>query len=216
MHSCIWTIMLPGRWDTCQKEVNHEDDIPTGKLHRFQKLPQPNPNYMSEKWKLSLSKITQVHSVLFISVLSILCSNTYWLSPSCYGIWRTLSSRVDIKQSGSWVVLRCICWTCVADFSSRYVIFMIQFFFFDMYLINQAAYLFMCSSVWNFKMLPGLLTYICTIVLGVLCTFSDNLGGTGLHNHKCPIPWSKEGNHDLVFSLCSFDYNFSTTKFKFR
>ena len=55
----------------------------------------------------------------------------------------------------------------------------------------------------------------CTIVLGVLCTFSDKFGGTGLHNHKCPIPWSIEGNHDLVFSLCSFDYNFSTTKFKF-
>ena len=45
----------------------------------------------------------------------------------------------------------------------------------------------------------------CTIVLGVLCTFSDILGGTGLHNHKCPIPWSIEGNHDLVFSFCSFD-----------
>ena len=55
----------------------------------------------------------------------------------------------------------------------------------------------------------------CTIVLGVLCTFSDNLGGTGLHNHKCLIPWSIEGNHDLVFSLWSFDYKFSTTKFKF-
>ena len=39
MHSCIWTIMLPGRWDTCQKEVNHGDDIPTGKVHRFQKPP---------------------------------------------------------------------------------------------------------------------------------------------------------------------------------
>ena len=84
--------MLPGRLDTCQKEVNHEDDIPTEKVHRFQKPPQPNPNYMSEKWKLNLSKVTQVHSVLFLSVLSILCSNTNWLSPSCYGMWRILPS----------------------------------------------------------------------------------------------------------------------------
>ena len=35
---------------------------------------------------------------------------------------------VDIKQSVSWVLLWCICWTCVADFSSRYVIFMVPFF----------------------------------------------------------------------------------------
>ena len=53
----------------------------------------------------------------------------------------------------------------------------------------------------------------CTIVLGVLCTFSDNLGGIGHHNHKCPIPWSIEGNHYLVFSLYSFDYNFSVTNY---
>ena len=36
--------------------------------------------------------------------------------------------RVNIKQSGSWVVLWCIRWTCAADFSSRYVICMIPFF----------------------------------------------------------------------------------------
>ena len=78
---------------------------------------------MSKKWKLNLSKVTHVHSVLFLSVLSILCSNTYWLIPSCGELF-----RVDLKQSGSWVVLWCICWTCVADFSSRYVIFMVLFF----------------------------------------------------------------------------------------
>ena len=63
-----------------------------------------------------------------------------------------------------------------------------------MYLINQAAYLFMCSSVWNFKMIPGFLTYICTIVLGVLCTFSDNLGGTGPYPEPVVFQWQSSGN----------------------
>ena len=53
-------------------------------------------------WKLNLSKVTLVHSVLFLFVLSILCSNIYWLSPSFYGMWRTLSSwhKTDRQLSG--------------------------------------------------------------------------------------------------------------------
>ena len=50
---------------------------------------------------------------------------------------------------------------------------------------------------------------------GLLCTFSDNLGGNGLQKHKGPIPWSIEENHDLVFSFCSIDYSFSIITFKF-
>ena len=40
--------------------------------------------------------------------------------------------QVDIKQSVSWVVLWCICRTCVADFSSRNIIFMVPFFLTNM------------------------------------------------------------------------------------
>ena len=40
----------------------------------------------------------------------------------------------------------------------------------------------------------------CTIVLGVFCTSSDNLGGTGLHKHKGHNPWSVEENHDIILA----------------
>ena len=123
--------------------------------------------------------------------------------------------RVDIKQSVSWVVLWCICWMCIADFSSRHVIFMVPFFLTSMSSTRQHT----CSCAALCEISRCYLSFLPTstldIILGVLCTFSDNLGGTGLHSHKCPIPLSIEGNHDRVFRLCSFDYNFSTTKFKF-
>ena len=74
----------------------------------------------------------------------------------------------------------------------------------------------LCMNFQDFASPASYLHQHCTrTILGLLSNFSDNLGGTGLHNHKCPIPWSIEGNHNLVFSLCSFDYSFSTTKFKF-
>ena len=125
------------------------------KIHRFQEPTQPKPNYRSEKLKQNLQKVTQVHSALFFSVLSILYSNNYWLSPSYYGMWRTfLSWHKTVRQL---IGLGCICWTCAADFSSRY-------------LIKQAAYLFTCSSVWNFKiLLSELLTYIHTAPLLWVC-----------------------------------------------
>ena len=184
------------------------------KVHKFQKPPQPNPNYMSEKWKLNLSKVTQVYSVLFLSVLSILCSNYYWVHLL---MARGELVRVDIKQSGSWVVLWRICWTCAAaDFSSRHVIFMSPFFLTSISSSRQHTCL--CASLCEISIFATWASYLhphCTIVLGVLCTFSDNLDGPGLHQHRGPIPSSMEGNYDLVFSLCSSDYSFSTSKLKF-
>ena len=121
---------------------------------------------------------------------------------------------VNIKESGSWVVLWCICWICAANFSSRYVIFP--------YLWQVShqpgsilAHVQLCVKIQYFATRASYLHLHCTIVLGVSCTFSDNLGGTGLHKHRGPIPWSMEGYHDLVLSFCSVDYSFSTTKFKF-
>ena len=187
--------MLPGRWDTCQKEVTHEDDIPTGKVHRFQKPPQPNPNYMSEKWKLNLSK---VHSVLFLSVLSILCSNAYWLRHLVMACGELF--RVDIKQSGSWVVLWCICWTCVAEFSSRYVIVIVPFFLTSISSTRQHT----CSCAALCEISRCYLSFLPTSTLhysfGCVVYLFRQLGWNWASQSQMSYPWSIEGNHDLVLA----------------
>ena len=193
MHSCIWTIMLPGRWNTCQKEVNHGDDIPTGKVHRFQKLPQP---------------------VLFLSVLNILCRNTYWLSPSCYGMWTTLPSQHKNSQAAE-----CFGNAFVGPMLLNFPAGMSSSWFPSLRQVSRQpgsilAQVQLCVKFQDFATRASYLHPHCIIVLGVLCTFSDNLGLTRFHKHRGPIPWSMEGNHDLVLSFCNFDYSFSTTKFK--
>ena len=179
-------------------------------VHRFQKPPQPNPNYISEKWKLNWSK---VHSVLFPSVLSILCSNTYWLSHLVMACGELF--RVDIKQSGSWLVLWCICWTCVADFSSRYVIFIVPFFLTSISSTRQPT----CSYAALCEISRCYLSFLPTSTLhhsfGCVVYLFRQLGWNWASQSQMSYPWSIKGNHDLVFNLCSFDCNFSTTNFKF-
>ena len=46
----------------------------------------------------------------------------------------------------------------------------------------------LCVKFQDFATQASYLHPHCNIVLGVLCTFSDNLGGTGLHKHRGPIP----------------------------
>ena len=118
--------MLPGRWDACQKEVNNEDDIPTGKytdsrnpLNLTQTTGLRNWNWIYKKLPKFTLFCFSLCSVFFTVItigwvhLIMACGELFW---------------VDIKQSGSWLVLWCICWTRAADFSSRYVIFMSPFF----------------------------------------------------------------------------------------
>ena len=100
-----------------------------------------------------------VHSVLFLPVLSILCSNTCWLSPFCYGMWRILPSWHKTVSQLSGFVMHLL---DVCRWLFQQVCHPHRSFLFDKYVINQAAHLFMCSSVWNFNILPELLTYIHT------------------------------------------------------
>ena len=96
------------------------------KVHRFQKPTQPNPNYSSEKLNLNLKKLPKFTLLCFSLCLvfsAAITTGVVHLIMACGELF-----QVDIKQSGSWVVLWCYCWTCVADFSSRYVIFMSTFF----------------------------------------------------------------------------------------
>ena len=69
---------------------------------------------------------------------------------------------VDIKQSGSWLVLWCICWICAADFSSRYVIVMSPFFLTSV--SSSRQHTCSCAALCEISniLLPGLLTYIQT------------------------------------------------------
>ena len=53
-HSCTWSSVLPGWWDTCQKERNHEDETPTGKVSntrptKHHKTTQMTDCYMSTR-----------------------------------------------------------------------------------------------------------------------------------------------------------------------
>ena len=110
--------MLPGRLDACQKEVNHEDDIPTGKY-----TDSRNPLNLTQttglrNWSWIYKKLPKF-ALLCFSLCSVFSTaiTTGWvhLIMACGELF-----WVDIKQSGSWLVLWCICWMCAPDFSSRY------------------------------------------------------------------------------------------------
>ena len=178
------------------------------KVHRFQKHTRPNPNYRSEKLKLNLKKYASVFQCL---VFSAEVTTGWVLFMACGELF-----RVDIKQSGSWVVLRCICWACAADFS-RCVIFMSPFFLTS---ISSAGSIIvheqLLCEVWNFKT-ASWASYLhphCTIVLGVLCTFSDNLAWTGFHKQRSYSfdPWKEIM---VLFLASAVLISFSTTKFNF-
>ena len=102
MHSCILTLMLPGRWDACQKEVNQEDDIPTGKytdsrnpLNLTQTTGLRNWSWIYKnlpKFTLLCFSLCPVFSIAITTDwahLIMACGELCW---------------VDIKQSGSWLV----------------------------------------------------------------------------------------------------------------
>ena len=140
---------------------------------------------------------------------SIICSNTYWLSPSGRGMWRTLLSW---HKTGCWVVLWCICWTCAADFFSRYVIFMIPFFLTS--ILSTRRHTITCSYAVLCEILmscyPSLLpTSTLHHSSGCVVYLFRHLRRNWASKAQMSCPWSVEGNHYIVFSLCSFEYSFS-------
>ena len=123
---------------------------------------------------------------------------------------------VDKKQLGSWVVLWCICWTCAADFSSRYVIFMIPFF--STSISSTRQHICSCAALCEVSIFcyPSFLpTSTLHHSSGCVVYLFRQLRWNWASQAKMSFPWFMEGNHDLVFSLCSFDYSFPTTKCRY-
>ena len=120
--------------------------------------------------------------------------------------------QVDIKQSGSWVVLWCIYWTCVADFSSRYVIFMIPFFLtcFSSTRQHTCSYEAMCKKIQDSTQASYLHLHHSS---GCVVYLFRQLGWNWASQSQMSYPLIQRGKSWSCFCLCSFDYNFSTTKF---
>ena len=89
MHRGIWTIMPPGRWDTCQKEVNHEDDISTGKNTQIQITLILTQSTCQRNWSWMYKKYPS-----FLSFVS-LCAQYYlqqYLLAKSIGLWHVENS----------------------------------------------------------------------------------------------------------------------------
>ena len=176
---------------------------PYWKVHRFQKPTQPNPNYRSEKLKLNLWKKLPKFTLLCFSLCSVFFATiiTGWvhLIMACGELF-----WVDINsQAADW-----FCDAFVGRVLLTFPVGMSSSWVPSFWKVSHQAgsillHVQLCVKFQEFITRASYLHPHCTKVMGVLCTFSDNLAGTELHEHRGPIPWSVEGNHDLVSGLCS-------------